>query len=86
MANIDKLVTYAELKLGQFGVDYRENHEEDKVQEIEPRSYGVNGTSIDVLYDAQSYVIDLTKSGVRDVTEEDAHAVVRRLKEFFNQK
>lgn len=86
MANIDKLVTYAELKLGQYGSDYRENHEEDKVQEIEPRSYAVNGTSIDVNYDAHSYVIDLTKSGVRDVTEDDAHAVVARLKEFFNQR
>ncbi|MCG7420785.1 hypothetical protein MHJ97_10135 [Macrococcus epidermidis] len=86
MANIDKLVSYAELKLGQFGSDYRENHEEDKVQEIQPRSYDVNGTSIDVHYDAQSYIIDLTKSGVRDVTEEDAQAVVARLKEFFNQK
>ncbi|MGV2876326.1 hypothetical protein ROU88_10755 [Macrococcus capreoli] len=83
MVNIDKLVTYAELKLGQFGADYREHFEQDKVQEVEPASYQANGTTIDVNYDAKSYVIDLTQSGVHDVTPEDAKIVVERLKEFF---
>lgn len=85
MASIDKLVSYAELKLGQFGADYRENHEEDNVQEIQPNGYAANGTSIDVNYDSQSYVIDLTQAGEGDVTEAETQEVVARLKEFFNQ-
>ncbi|MCE4957731.1 hypothetical protein [Macrococcoides caseolyticum] len=84
MSNIDKLVSYAELKLGQFGADYREHYETDKVQEIKPGSYAANGTVIDVNYDAKSYQIDLTQSGVDDVTEADTQAVIERLKEFFN--
>ncbi|WP_414042553.1 hypothetical protein [Macrococcus animalis] len=85
MANIDKLVSYAELKLGQFGADYRENYEQDKVQEVQPGSYAVNGSSIEVNYDAQSYVIDLTQAGEGEVSEMEAQEVVSRLKEFFNQ-
>ncbi|WP_414045927.1 hypothetical protein ACMGE7_08680 [Macrococcus equi] len=84
MANIDKLVSYAELKLGQFGADYRENHEQDKVQEIQPGSYVANGSIIEVNYDAKSYAIDLNQAGVGEVTEEDTVVVIERLKEFFN--
>lgn len=83
MANIDKLVTYAELKLGQFGVDYRENYETDVVHEVEPRDYTVNGTSIKVDYDSHSYDLDLTQSGIKDISEEDTQKVVNRLREFF---
>lgn len=84
MANIDKLVSYAELKLGQFGADYRENHEQDKVQEIQPGSYAANGSIIEVNYDAKNYEIDLNQAGVGEVTEEDTVVVIERLKEFFN--
>ncbi|GGB02238.1 hypothetical protein ERX37_00465 [Macrococcus hajekii] len=82
--NIDKLVQYAELKAGQFGVDYRENHEEDTVAEIEPSKITAQGTSIVLDYDKQSYTIDLTHSGVAGtVTNEDAQIVAERMNEFY---
>ncbi|RXK17354.1 hypothetical protein [Macrococcus sp. DPC7161] len=83
MSNIDKLVSYAQLKLGQFGQDYRENHEHDAVQEIQPKSYDVNGSTITVHYDAHDYTLNLEESGVSEVTEADAKAVVDRLNSFF---
>ncbi|MEE1106593.1 hypothetical protein [Macrococcoides canis] len=85
MANIDKLVSYAELKLGQIGLDYREHHGEAESHEIEPSSYEVSGTNIIVHYYSDQYTIDLNKAGLKDaVTESDTQEVVDRLNEFFN--
>lgn len=85
MANIDKLVSYAELKLGQIGLDYREHHGEAESHEIEPSSYKVSGTNIIVHYYSDQYTIDLNKAGLKDaVTESDTQEVVDRLNEFFN--
>lgn len=85
MANIDKLVSYAELKLGQIGLDYREHHGEAESHEIEPSSYEVSGTNIIVHYHSDQYTIDLNKAGLKDtVTESDTQEVVDRLNEFFN--
>ncbi|TDL93318.1 hypothetical protein ERX27_11020 [Macrococcus brunensis] len=82
--NIDKLVQYAELKAGQFGVDYRENHEEDEVAEVAPKTITARGTSVILDYDAKSYEIDLTQSGLTgEVTAEDAQAVADRMTEFY---
>lgn len=85
MANIDKLVSYAELKLGQFGHEYRETHGEAETHEIEPASYDVSGSNIIVHYIKDQYTIDLNKAGLKEaVTEEDTQEVVNRLNEFFN--
>ncbi|UTH06332.1 hypothetical protein [Macrococcoides canis] len=85
MANIDKLVSYAELKLGQIGLDYREHHGEAESHEIEPSSYEVSGTNIIVHYHSDQYTIDLNKAGLKDaVTESDIQEVVDRLNEFFD--
>lgn len=85
MANIDKLVSYAELKLGQMGQDYREHHGEAEAHEVEPSSYEVSGTNIIVHYHSDQYIIDLNKAGLKDaVTESDTQEVVDRLNEFFN--
>ncbi|TDM23917.1 hypothetical protein [Macrococcoides canis] len=85
MANIDKLVSYAELKLGQIGLDYREHHGEAESHEIEPSSYEVSGTNIIVHYYSDQYTIDLNKACLKDaVTESDTQEVVDRLNEFFN--
>lgn len=85
MANIDKLVSYAELKLGQIGLDYREHHGEAESHEIEPSSYEVSGTNIIVHYHSDQYTIELNKAGLKDaVTESDTQEVVDRLNEFFN--
>ncbi|ARQ07571.1 DUF1797 domain-containing protein [Macrococcoides canis] len=85
MANIDKLVSYAELKLGQIGLDYREHHGEAESHEIEPSSYEVSGTNIIVHYHSDQYTIDLNKAGLKDaVTESDTQEVVDRLNEFFD--
>ncbi|QIH76513.1 hypothetical protein GTN31_09080 [Macrococcoides canis] len=85
MANIDKLVSYAELKLGQIGLDYREHHGEAESHEIEPSSYEVSGTNIIVHYHLDQYTIDLNKAGLKDaVTESDTQEVVDRLNEFFD--
>ncbi|ULG71432.1 hypothetical protein [Macrococcus brunensis] len=85
--NIDKLVQYTELKAGQFGVDYRENHEnheEDEVAEVAPKTITARGTSVILDYDAKSYEIDLTQSGLTgEVTAEDAQAVADRMTEFY---
>ncbi|WP_354680459.1 hypothetical protein MRN59_02675 [Macrococcoides caseolyticum] len=85
MANIDKLVSYAELKLGQIGKDYREHHGEEETHEIEPSSYEVSGANIIVHYHSDQYTIDLNKAGLKDtVTESDTQEVVERLNEFFD--
>ncbi|TDM04640.1 hypothetical protein [Macrococcus carouselicus] len=82
--NIDKLVQYAELKAGQFGVDYREHHEEDDVAEVAPRNISAQGTSVILDYDTKSYRIDLTQSGLAgEVTAEDAQIVADRMNEFY---
>lgn len=84
MSNVDKLVQYAELKVGQFGEDYREHHEHDKVKEVAPREIEGNGLNIIVRYDDKSYVIHLDQSGVNgEITEEEAAEVVDRMKEFY---
>lgn len=84
MSNVDKLVQYAELKVGQFGQDYREKHEHDKVQEVSPRAVEVDGLNIVVHYDEKSYVIHLDQSGVKgEVTPEEAAEVADRMKEFY---
>ncbi|KAA1039100.1 hypothetical protein [Macrococcus equipercicus] len=84
MANIDKLVQYAELKAGQFGSDYRENYEDDKVAEIKPNSVRAEGTQVIISYDAHSYTVDLNRSGVAgEVTPEDAEEVAARVQEYF---
>ncbi|WP_144781720.1 hypothetical protein [Macrococcoides caseolyticum] len=85
MANIDKLVSYAELKLGQIGKDYREHHGEEETHEIEPSSYEVSGANIIVHYHSDQYTIDLNKAGLKDaLTESDTQEVVERLNEFFD--
>lgn len=84
MANVDKLVQYAELKVGQFGTDYREHHEHDAVAEIKPKTIRAEGTHVIVAYDAREYTIDLTKSGVKgEVSAEDAALVADRMTEYY---
>ncbi|TDM07486.1 hypothetical protein [Macrococcus lamae] len=84
MANIDKLVQYAELKVGQFGADYRENYEDDKVAEVKPKSIHAEGEQVIVAYDDNTYTIDLNRSGVaNDVTPEEAAEVAARVDEYF---
>ena len=84
MANIDKLVQYAELKVGHFGADYRENYEDDDVAQIQPNAVRAEGSEIIVSYDEQTYTIELNRSGVSDdVTPEEAQEVAARIEEYF---